>query len=904
MGERDDDTTRCAAIACAVIGYGDLAEAITALHRLPAGLAARGPLAAGLIDALVRDNPLAAPDRLRALDGLLAVADTAPPASPRWRRVRAAARALTLTRAAAELELADPAAAIAELDTLGAEVGDDRQLRSIVDSARMGLSFARSLLEGDEGALERFPREMTHYFAELPDTPEATVLRDLVTEMAGTVAANQRGEDVSANLDRLRLLAEELPSGHHLRAATEEAVATLTTFNRIQSDDPDTRVTDEELTRMVALTERAGLSDADRALAHGRVGGAALGLGNDTDPARVDLGVSHLRRAVQISGPDDPHRVFHLTGLALGLYRRSALTNATADLREAHTILEQARELAGGPAHPQWSMINGMLADVRQLLGTGADFHHAALDGLRSYLWKVLLQPDLAGAAAAVRSAAQDAVITARQSLIANDPAAAISALDAGRGLALFAATEVRTVADRLDDAGEAELARRWRAAVASGDPAMLPADLRREVLKVLSAHSSAATLLDPPGFGEIQRALAEVDADALVYLMPGEGVTPGYAVAAPVTGRPSYLALPNLLAGDDFDIEHHLAVLSSRDPAQPPHRDMAGACSEVDLTGSLDQLCDWAWRAAIGPLVKHYLPRLPKPGSDRPHRVVLVPMGDLARVPWQAARRRDGTYAVQLIGISQAASARMLCFSAALPPVPPSPVGLVVGDPDTGREELDLKAARLEAYAVRESFYRGARYIGRRPNGSVSPSGAGTSDEIRDWLTATGPAAGATLHLACHGFVQTGPRSPTAHLLLAGGKTLTAEELAALMASAPHRAVDLVVLAACRTGNAINGYDEAYSLGTAFLAGGARSVLSTQWSIPDDATSVLMYMFHYYLRAGGHPAWAALRLAQLWMLDPARVVPDGMPKPLRAKLGHTDLGALAAWAAFVHWGR
>lgn len=279
--------------------------------------------------------------------------------------------------------------------------------------------------------------------------------------------------------------------------------------------------------------------------------------------------------------------------------------------------------------------------------------------------------------------------------------------------------------------------------------------------------------------------------------------------------------------------------------------------------------------------------------------------MGDLARIPWQAARRpRDGRYAIELIAISQAVSARMLCRSAALPAVPPSPGGLVVGDPDAGESVTSLRAARGEALAIRQVFYRGARYVGRRPDDSTSLSGAGTRAEVRAWLTASGPAAGAMLHLACHGFVRAGTEHPTAYLLLAGGEELFAEELIRLMAQAPDRTIGLAVLAACHTGLAMTGYDEAYSLGTAFLAAGVRSVLCTQWAIPDEETSVLMFMFHHFLNAARPPAWAALREAQLWMLNPNRIIPDDMPGPLHEQLKPEKLDAVVAWAAFVHWGR
>jgi hypothetical protein len=518
---------------------------------------------------------------------------------------------------------------------------------------------------------------------------------------------------------------------------------------------------------------------------------------------------------------------------------------------------------------------------------------------------KVLLQSDVATARSAARDAARDAIDVARRCLQAGEVADAIHALDAGRGLVLFAATESRNVADRLEKAGRPELAQRWRAATNAGDPDALSWDLRREVWAVLTANSSAANLLDPPGLGEIRAALNAVDADALVYLVPGENVIPGFAAVVPAEGRPSVLVLPNLHLDGAVDVERYFATSARRNAAASvATRDAGLEDAEEDFVGSLDALCDWAWRAAMGPLVEQYLPGLARSVCGRPPGVVLVPMGELARIPWPAARKADGTYAIRWVAVSQTASARMLCHTTGLEPVPAAPSGLVVGDPDTGGRERELRSSRLEAYAIRQSFYRGARYVGRRLDGTRSPSGAGTPKEVHDWLTDSGPAAGAMLHLACHGSILTEPASASSYLVLANGDQITAEELTEVMARAPERAIGLIVLAACRTGSPVSGYDEAFSLGTAFLAAGARSVLSTQWKIPDDTTSVLMFMFHRYRMIDGLPPRDALRRAQLWMLDEQRQIPEEMPKQLRNQLIGADFGAVVGWAGFVHWGQ
>lgn len=275
--------------------------------------------------------------------------------------------------------------------------------------------------------------------------------------------------------------------------------------------------------------------------------------------------------------------------------------------------------------------------------------------------------------------------------------------------------------------------------------------------------------------------------------------------------------------------------------------------------------------------------------------------MGDLARVPWQAARRPgDGRYAVELVAVSHAVSARMLCRSAERDPLPPSTAGLVLADPDAGPGVSGLDAARREALAIRQVFLPGARYLGRRPDGTTSPSGGGTTEQVRAWLTDADSATGGVLHLACHGVVETGGNRPTAHLLLAKEEKLLAYELIALLAPAPDR-VGLAVLAACHSGVSMTGYDEAYSLGTAFLAAGVRSVPCGQWAVPDEETSALMFMVHHFAQSAGLPAWAALREAHRWMLDPARTVPDSMPVPLRRALKAERLRDVVAGMGGVH---
>ncbi|CAM5261799.1 hypothetical protein SVIOM74S_06096 [Streptomyces violarus] len=59
-----------------------------------------------------------------------------------------------------------------------------------------------------------------------------------------------------------------------------------------------------------------------------------------------------------------------------------------------------------------------------------------------------------------------------------------------------------------------------------------------------------------------------------------------------------------------------------------------------------------------------------------------------------------------------------------------------------------------------------------------------------------------------------------------------------------------------------------------------------------------MMYVFHDRLRAT--TTVRALREAQLWLLDPGREVPGGMPPAVADILNDGDPAALEVWAAFA----
>ncbi|WP_103350728.1 CHAT domain-containing protein [Amycolatopsis sp. CA-128772] len=905
--EEDAVVLRCQAAVIRAITDGgtesDVADVVAGLSRLRADHPHRARIAAAMLMALFRGNTEAVSEHAAHAGELLRFAEADPPTHPEWARVRTFARMGAMMHAGLQGQLTDLAPLDAELGTLGELAGDNPAIAPALGFLRTMSGLLRALHEGDESVLHRAPAELAGHIDGFRDRPEFAPLLAALEPMVRAFAANQQGDHAGMLrwYDTAARAARDLPGHDTLRQVMADTAIRMEPMRALVGAAPgegDDLLAADRLAELEAMAERPGAAAFDRAVSHLTLGGAYLRGNRETDAGRVGLAIGHLRKAQALLPPGHPQHAFCLYSVAAGLFRQSELAGNTDGLDEADELLQRARAELDGPQHPHWAAVNDLLGQIRERTGQLQDVEETGLLAQRSYAWRVLLESDAAGAKITIRDAARDAFELARRCLKADNLAAALRALDTGRGLMLFAATELAKVPARLEAAGHAELARRWETEGADSG------GLRREVLSVLAGGTGS--LLDPPDVGEIRAALSSLAADALVYLVPAEPPLPGLALIAPAGGPLAWMVLPELSVRDDEGVERYLTALAGRSARDLSARDLSAAPDDDALVESFDPLCDWAWGAAMGPLLEGYFG--PRAGGPVP-RIVLIPMGDLARIPWQAARRGDGVYAVELAELSQAVSAQLLCENAAREPVALSAGGLVVGDPDTGDPELDLDAAGLEAYTVRQAFYRGARYVGRRPNGTVSPSGRGTADEVRRWLADPGPGAGAMLHLACHGSFAAGLEDAEAFLLLAAddpaeaGGELSAEEILELLVAAPERRVGLVVLAACNTGRSVHGYDEAYSLGTAFLTGGVRSVLSTQWSIPDAQTPSLMYLFHHYCRREGLPPRRALRQAQMWMLDPGRVPPAGMPAELLAAVPHGEPAPVAAWAGFLHFG-
>jgi CHAT domain-containing protein/tetratricopeptide (TPR) repeat protein len=313
---------------------------------------------------------------------------------------------------------------------------------------------------------------------------------------------------------------------------------------------------------------------------------------------------------------------------------------------------------------------------------------------------------------------------------------------------------------------------------------------------------------------------------------------------------------------------------------------------------------------------------------------VFLSPDGDLAQFPLGALPgKSEGSYLLEDLNLVFVPVPRLLPESLAGGRVSlagpsqnrPAPSALLVGDIAFDSEPQDTPAAdvgkTLLAAATRRAALRsGNVYFPPLPGSTaeveeiaalhVQSFGSGRQVTLRgrqateDAFRTQAPRC-RYVHLATHGFFQPvketgelaglegGGRVAGLHpglqcgLALAGANNrasassssprdqddgiLTALEVASL----DLRDVDLVTLSACETGlGKTAGGEGVLGLQRAFQMAGARNVVATLWKVDDQGTAALMRLFYHKLWVEKKTAGAALRGAQLWILNHPEQIP------------------------------
>jgi hypothetical protein len=753
---------------------------------------------------------------------------------------------------------------------------------------------------GDLGWLENLDAELADVQRRVPPGPMEQLLEVARAMVVLMLMLHRDGIDaVAGELDRVSALIDALPGdivGKDVLRDLLRPLAAGVGRGRMAPIGGRSYVAaeDERLTRLIDATVRSQRAVVNR---------DATLLGSVLTEVRA---LVREAEAADLSDPALPAYWMTLGALIsehASVYQQ--LRPQEPAQREAIEWLQRARDGCGGAGHPLWALAGGRLATAYRLAGERATSRTMGRVALRGQAWSVLLQSGLDAAAWTAKDAVEEAVEVARWCIEDRDLHGAVGALDAGRGLVLHAASVATDVPAMLRTRGLGDLAERWEADDAgswsTGDARRWTASTTRsealtalvgpvDATGVTTAGAGAFHLLDPPPVGRIVAALETVGATALVYLVLGEDGRPGHAVVVGRTGRLDARPLPRLIAGDGEPLGRYLRAYEQR------QRD--GEAGRREWADALADVSRWAGPAVVGPVLEtcHGL------GLGRTPHLVLVPMGSTGLVPWHAAMLPGGRPALESAIFSTVPSARVLVEVAGRAPVRPGGTALIVGDPDGS-----LPAARAEADAV-ATFHPAATRLGRPTGPSQQPATPGL---VLRWIFDRTAKDRSMVHLACHGVVEPGSVVGS-YLQLDGGQRLSARQLLERVQRRPAAGggeadLGLVVLSACNTNAATRSYDEAFTLSTAFVLAGARSVIGTLWRLPDTgATAGLMCLVHHHLSDRGMRPAEALRAATLCMLDPARrrALPAGaLPAGLRSELESITGADRAIWAAAVHIG-
>ena len=268
--------------------------------------------------------------------------------------------------------------------------------------------------------------------------------------------------------------------------------------------------------------------------------------------------------------------------------------------------------------------------------------------------------------------------------------------------------------------------------------------------------------------------------------------------------------------------------------------------------------------------------------------RLVVVPDGELFRLPMAVLHGPDGRFLVQRMPISIALSASAV--DAVDPETAAGPETWVVfGDPDDGRPELEW--SRKEARWVRRAHPGpGALYL---------------DDDASETRFRSLGAEADVLHFAGHAEVD--DRFPLdSFLSLSADRQNNGRLQAWEIFESLRIGARLVVLSGCETGlgKAVDGAGLA-GLTRAFLFAGAETVVSSQWQVDDRSTALLMARFYHHLagrktedaaesgEGRGLSVKEALRAAQLDLLEGRVEWTEPEPDTLR----EVWLDKLSQWA-------
>jgi len=208
---------------------------------------------------------------------------------------------------------------------------------------------------------------------------------------------------------------------------------------------------------------------------------------------------------------------------------------------------------------------------------------------------------------------------------------------------------------------------------------------------------------------------------------------------------------------------------------------------------------------------------------------LTIVPHGVLHYLPFNALR--NNRFLIEKYSLRLLPSASILQFLEKKNS--PTSNLLVMGNPDLDNPSMDLPGAESEARAISKSWSDSKVILRKNASETLFKKSSGQFRYI---------------HLASHG--EFNPDEPiNSRMLLSADASndgsLTISEIYDLNLNA-----EMVTLSACQTGlGDVKDGDDVVGLNRGFLYAGAKTIVASLWSVPDESTRVLMTDFYRNLK-------------------------------------------------------
>lgn len=272
-------------------------------------------------------------------------------------------------------------------------------------------------------------------------------------------------------------------------------------------------------------------------------------------------------------------------------------------------------------------------------------------------------------------------------------------------------------------------------------------------------------------------------------------------------------------------------------------------AANEIEMTNELKSLYD----VLVAP-IEQLLPK------NSEQVVTLVPHDRLFRIPFAALARsinKDGKiehYLVEDHALTYAPSLAVLNLSRQMKRQPVVPSSLLATiKPALEKDESGKKFTPLPTLED----------IGKATINFYEPKSTVVLSDLEATQTRVLAEAPSRDVVLFYTHAKAIDKDPLASYIALTKKLLTAETI-----SKQHLNARLVILAACQTGRGEITGDGVQSVARMFMVAGAKTVMVSLWSVPQDATLQLMYAFHKAWKGEGFSVAASLRQAQLQLLE------------------------------------